>query len=262
MPNDHPTEEDLVMLYYCESGLVQHGSPDELRMHLESCPSCGAAYQNLMRVLDACDDLPVPEPHPAFESRMWNRLEPQLHPLDRPFHPFPQASAWSFLRTRWFAAAAVAAMLTVAFLAGRFTRTPNRPARIVLTTADAITADGRQRVLLMALGDHLERSQMVLTELANVPDQSADLLLERERARDLISENRLYRQTAAASGDPAVAQLLDELERVLLDISHGTDAQEIKSRIDSESLIFKLRVLGSNLNRSNSSAPKPSQETL
>ena len=66
--------------------------------------------------------------------------------------------------------AAVAAMLVVAFLAGRFTRPPNPPARIV-----AITADGRQRVLLMALGDHLERSEMVLTELANVPDQSADL---------------------------------------------------------------------------------------
>lgn len=248
MASDHPMEQDLVMLYYRESG----GDPDKLRAHLEVCPSCRNSYENLVRVLDACNDLPVPEPHPAFESRVWNRLEPQLHPLNQRF------GAWTFLRAKWAAAAAVAALVVVAFLAGRFTRTPSpQPTQIV-----AITADGRQRVLLMALGDHLERSEMVLTELANGPDRGSDLSVERERARNLISENRLYRQTAAESGDPAVAQLLDQLERVLLDISHGTDPDEIKSRIDSESLLFKLRVLGATINRTSPSAPSPSQETL
>jgi hypothetical protein len=250
---DHPAEEDFVMLYYRETDTGGRLSFDELRQHLELCPSCRTAYQNLARVLDACDDLPVPEPHPAFESRMWNRLEPQLHPLDRRVHSWPFVPQLK----HWLAAAAVAAMLVAAFFAGRFTRTPNAPARIV-----AITADGRQRVLLMALGDHLERSEMVLTELANVPDQAADLSLERQRARDLISENRLYRQTAADSADPAVAQILDELERVLLDISHGADSREIKARIDSESLLFKLRVLGATLNRTESSERPASRETL
>ena len=51
MPVDHPTEEDLVMLYYREI-------LPELRAHLESCEPCRTAYQNLARVLDACDDLP------------------------------------------------------------------------------------------------------------------------------------------------------------------------------------------------------------
>jgi len=231
------------MLYYREAG-----TPEALRTHLDQCPSCRTAYQALVRVLDACDDLPVPEPHPAFESRIWNRLEPQLQPLGRHWSP------WAFLQTRWFAMAAVAALLIVAFVAGRITR-HSEPARIV-----AITADGRQKVLLIALGDHLERSEMVLSELANGPDQATDLSLGRERARNLISENRLYRQTAADSGDPAVAQVLDELERVLLDISHGTDSSEIKSRIDSESLLFKLRVLGATLNRTAPSAQPPSQE--
>lgn len=249
MANDHPTEEDLLMLYYRESS----ASPDQLRAHLEVCASCRSSYENLVRLLDACNELPVPEPHPAFESRIWNRLEPQLHPLNQ------HVSPWAFFSGRWFAAAGVAALLIVAFLAGRFTRTPSQPAQAQIV---AITADGRQRVLLMALGDHLQRSEMVLTELANGPDQASDLSADRERARNLISENRLYRQTAADSGDPAVAQLLDELERVLLDISHGTDPEEIKSRIDSQSLIFKLRVLGANMERTNSSEPKPLRKTL
>lgn len=257
MATNHPAEEDLVMLYYREGGLLEQGSPEELRAHLASCPTCQAAYQKLVRVLDACDELPVPEPHLSFESRIWNRIEPQLHPLAQ------RPSPWLFLRSRWFAVAAVAAMLLVAFFAGRFTR-PQRPASPQVL---AFTADGRQRLLLITLGDHLERSEMMLTDLANFPDKAGDLSVERQRARNLISENRLYRQTAAESGDPAVAQLLDDLERVLLDISHGTDPGEIKSRIDSESLLFKLRVLGSNLDRTDlnqrdKSVSKPSQETL
>lgn len=252
MANDHPADEDLVMLYYRETGLLERDSPEELCAHLAQCPTCQAAYQKLIRVLDACDDLTVPEPHLSFESRIWNRIEPQLHPLNQ------RVGRWLFLRTRWFAIAAVASMLLVAFFAGRFTRPQQRPsAQQVL----AFTADGRQRLLLITLGDHLERSEMMLTDLANSPDQAGDLSMERQRARNLISENRLYRQTAAETGDPAVAQLLDELERVLLDISHGTDPGEIKSRIDSESLLFKLRVLGSHLNRTDS-VSKPSQETL
>ena len=238
MPNDHPPEEDLVMLYYREGGLAK-----QLQAHLAECPSCRDAYSNLVRVLDACHDLTVPEPQPAFEARMWNRLEPQLQPLGR------RRPLWPVLRNPWLVGAAAAAMLVLAFLAGRFTRQPQKAAQII-----AITADGRHRVLLMALGDHLERSQMMLTELVNEPDQPADLALERERARNLISENRLYRQTAAESGDPAVAQLLDDLERVLLDLSHGMNTEEVKSRIAAESLLFKLRVVGANL--------KPSEDIL
>ena len=259
MPSEHPADEELVMLYYRETDPGASGNPLELRAHMEQCAACRSAYQNLVKVLDACNELPVPEPHQSFESRMWNHLEPQLHPLGAQGRIAGRLlSFWhGRLSSRWLVAASVAAMLIVAFLAGRFSRPQAPPSRIV-----AITADGRQRVLLTALGDHLERSEMVLTELANVPAESADLTLERERARNLISENRLYRQTAAETGDPAVAQILDELERVLLDISHGTDSREIKSRIDSESLLFKLRVLGSNLNRDNVPAQKRPQETL
>ncbi len=239
-PGGHPAEEDLVMLYYREC-------PAEVRAHVEACPVCRLSYQNLTRVLDACDDWPAPEPHHAFESRIWNRIEPQLHPLNRGFRPL------ALVHRRWLAVAAAVAMLVMAFLAGRFSRQTSQPPRTI-SQLGAMSAEGRQRVLVVALGDHLERSQMVLSELANGPDQALEFAEERQRARDLISENRLYRQTAADSGDPALAQVLDELERVLLDISHGTEPGQIKSRMESESLLFKLRVLEANLGRADSSA--------
>ena len=48
-----------------------------------------------------------------------------------------------------------------------------------------------------------------------------DISAEKERAADLVSESRLYRQTAAHTGDTAVAGVLDDIDRVLLEIAHG-----------------------------------------
>ena len=46
-----------------------------------------------------------------------------------------------------------------------------------------------------------------------------DMSLEQSRAEQLVAANRLYRQTAASTGDAAIASVLDDLERVLVDIA-------------------------------------------
>ena len=77
-------------------------------------------------------------------------------------------------------------------------------------------------MLLVAVGDHLERSEMLLIEIANAnPRRSMNVVEERETAQDLVHANRLYRQTAATSGDDRVVSLLDDLERVLLEVAHS-----------------------------------------
>jgi hypothetical protein len=79
-----------------------------------------------------------------------------------------------------------------------------------------------ERVLLVAVGDYLERSQMVLIELTNSSSKgSKDISAEQERAGDLVTETRLYRQSAARTGDTRITGVLDELERVLVDITHA-----------------------------------------
>ena len=105
----------------------------------------------------------------------------------------------------------------------------------------------------MVIGDHLDRSQILLTELVNASPGSIDLRDERDRARDLLNENRLLRQTAARTGDPSHAALLDELERVLLDIantgpsSSPADLEALQRRIGSEGLLFKVRIVDANI---------------
>jgi hypothetical protein len=159
----------------------------------------------------------------------------------------------------WAAAGtALAALLVLAFLAGRTSVPAVRPVPI----ANNFSAE--EGALLAAVGNHLERSQMMLTELANASAAGPlDISFEQERATNLLGENRLYRQSAAGAGDAMVAGVLDELERVLLEIEHApsqispAELDELRLRLRAEGILFKLRVLGSNVRSEEEPARKP-----
>ena len=245
---NHLTEEQLILHYYGEEA---DGLATEV--HLDECEDCRARYGAYQRVLNVVNSLPVPERAPGYETELWRRISPQLsrtgHRISWPAI-FP--SQWAF-PWRWAAAGAtLAALLTVAFLAGRF-YPRDRVGKPVQITA-AADPNARERVLLVAIGDYLERSQMVLIELANAnPNASLDISSERERAAGLVSESRLYRQTAEHVGDTAVSSVLEELDRVLLEIAHSPsqlspeELEQLRQRFQSEGILFKVRVLGSNV---------------
>src|SRR5260370_18096331 len=92
----------------------------------------------------------------------------------------------------------------------------------------------------------------MLIELSNAaPNDPAqkevNISAEQHRAEDLLQENRLYRQTALQEGDAGLASVLDELERVLLDVAHSpekvTPAQleAIQTKIAARGILFKVR---------------------
>ncbi len=68
-----------------------------------------------------------------------------------------------------------------------------------------------------------------------------------------MSQNRLYRQTANRTGDAAAASVLDELERMLVEIAHspdeidGNDFEELRRRIEEQGVLFKVKVLNTNV---------------
>ena len=153
-------------------------------------------------------------------------------------------------------ALATAALVVMAFLTGRFVnlRDQQRAPELPVATAPApriALADEamvRERVLLIAVGDHLERSQMVLVELAHADTSGElDISAERQLADDLVASNRLYRQTAQQMGQANVAGLLDELERVLVEVARGPSTMtmpqlaDIQQRIESQGILFKVR---------------------
>jgi hypothetical protein len=149
----HLTEDDLVLHYYGELGETEerHASA-----HLAECTECRREFTRLQRVLRTIDESALASDLPeSFERTVWARLEPNLR-SERP---------------RWFsfvlspAALALAAVVLVlvgaAFFAGRM----SSPAVDAPVNAENADAKVRERILLVDLGEHLDRSQMVLVEL-------------------------------------------------------------------------------------------------
>jgi hypothetical protein len=260
----HLNEEQLILHYYGEAGDAGEGS-DTLatEQHLESCSECRGLYGSLQRVLNVVDSLPVPERGADYGAQVWKRIEHRIPARRRSW--FLLASGW-----RWAAAsAACAAMMVAAFFAGRTYPLSTFTGSQKAAQTAALDTQAGQRVLLVAVGDYLERSQMVLIELANAnPHNAMDISSEKERAGDLVTETRLYRQTAEHTGDTQITGVLDELERVLVDITHAPSSispqqlQEIRQRLEAEGILFKIRVLGSNVRNQDVPAAKTAGQTL
>jgi len=239
----HVPEADLAF-YATDADL-----PDDVRRHLADCSTCRATRDSFRSTIDLVAGAErLPELADSYGREAWARVSGRLSQKAVPAWP-------AFFAPRRLAFAGVFALVLVAtFLAGRFWKV-EQPA--------PLSANVRERILVVALGEHLERSQAVLIELANAPSGATlDVSDEQARATDLVTANRLYRQTANQSGDRAVASVLEELERVLLDVAHGPsqlspeELAALRQRIEAKGVLFKVRVIGSNMReRGELSAP-------
>jgi len=224
----HLTEEQLVLHYYGEA------VDGEVGGHLDACPSCRGQYAALQRVLNSLDAAPMPERPPDYGAAVWRGIEARI-PGHRQF-------AWLNLR-QWALAGAMAAMLVAAFVAGRLTHRPAAPVQ------SANTGQVRERILLVAVGDHLERSQTILVELEN--SESPDISYERQAAADLVESNRLFRQTATLAGDTTTASVLEDLERVLIEVANSPsemsrrELARLQQEIEKQGILFKVKVFAS-----------------
>jgi len=245
----HLNEEQLIALRYGEAD-----NRAAAEQHLASCSECRASFERLQMVLAVVEAMPVPARDADYGRRVWQRIAPRLDERGR-FN----WRGW-FTARRLTLAGAMAVLVLAAFLAGRFW--PPQPEQ---PTATAIPAEVRKRILLVAVGEHLDRSQMVLVELVNAnPPVAGEVNIsgEQRRARELLTANRLYRQTAQQAGETAVASVLDELERVLVEIANSptevsvAQLEQLQKRIEAKGILFKVRVIGSEVReRKSSSAP-------
>jgi len=238
----HLSDDDLVLHYYGEMA-----APEEARAaaHLAECHACQQDYGKLQRLLALVESTATSEAPDGFERVAWARLEPEL-PSRRP--GWLSWFVFSPARLAW--AGGVMLLVFAAFMAGRLM--PRDAAPAATGGAQVSNEKVRERILLVDLGDHLDRSQMVLVELVSADESGrVDVSSEQARAQQLLASNRLYRQAAATSGDASVAAVLDELERVLVDFaaSPSTMSQEdldaVRRRIQSKELLFKVRVVSS-----------------
>jgi hypothetical protein len=244
----HFSEDDLTLYYYGEGR-----RRDAIERHLESCAPCASLYREIAGTLAMIAAREVPERGDQYGLEVWQRIRHKLPERDTGFSRF-----WGF---SGFGLAAAAALLMIAAFVG------GRAWQRLETQKTASHANGENAenpknlenpgnpenpanlILLTSVADHLDRSARVLTDIMNASDRGDDISTEQRWAVDLLDASRLYRQDAVDAGEQSVANVLDELERSLLEIVHSpsqisaADLEQIRRRIDAAALLFKVRVM-------------------
>ena len=237
--NSHISEERLIEMLY-EAPSVSEAA------HLEACETCRAEWSAYRRTVEAAQTWTAPERGPEFEAAIWQRISAAL--------PGTKRSIVSRIPSRaWGLAAAVAVAAIVGLLVHVAASSGKRsldPASEFYTQADSAAS---QRVLQLAVRDHLERTSRVLSELQNTEPNSSviDISEEQESIEDLIMANRLYRQTAEQQDDRRTAALLREMEPVLVELAHGPSQVSaaqlgtLQQEVGTTGILFKIRVFTS-----------------
>jgi anti-sigma factor RsiW len=245
-------------------GVLDAAELADVASHLDQCAECALLVAQLQHIMR--DARALPPLHPPTD--VWARISAELKVQDGVRQ---EERASTVVRTKptinpayW--ALATAAAVVMAFLAGRVIEQrhqrdavtqvaaqADRAGRDAINTVNSVS-DTRERVLLVAVGDHLERSQIVLVELANAQTHGElDISAERQSADELLASNRLYRQTAVQLGQANVADLLDDLERVLVEVARGPSQvsmqqlAEIQQRIEAQGILFKVKIVNATI---------------
>ena len=253
----HATEDQLIAVALGEPGA---GLPDaglsgadvvDIDAHLASCEACRAELAAIRATLDAAAAAPVPERGDDYGARVWAAIEPRLGHAGTPVSRHGSSSP----HMRWLALAAALLLAAGAYWLGRQSAPPPSVEQARAPEAPSPAAgDIRERVVLSALGEHLDRTERTLVELVNSDGGAAvDISAEQAWARDLLDANRLYRQAAGGAAAPALSQVLEDLEPVLLAIANSParltsdEFRALRDRIESRSLVFKVRVSGADV---------------
>ena len=152
----HLEDDDLILHFYGETGAAAEP-------HLSDCVDCRARYQALQRVLNVAEAPPVPYRSPSMRAKYGTGSRRNSDTTVR--------SSWLSPR-RWVPVMAAAALLVDRILRGSLLAASHSRNEVAQTPCRS----SRESVLLVAVGDHLERSEMLLIEIANAnPEQVMNL---------------------------------------------------------------------------------------
>jgi hypothetical protein len=259
----HIVEDDLIAYALDE---VEDGTRGAVLAHCETCAACRASLDAIRETLALAGRAEVPERGDGYGAEVWAQLAPKLEahvssgggaeaPPAHSSAPRSVVAAGLRPRTRaWLAVAATLVIAAGAYWLGRQTVTPAPTVDVAREMPAPATGAIRERVVLAALGEHLDRTERTLVELVNTEGGGqVDIGAEQAWARDLLEANRLYRRAAQGADAPALSQVLDDLEPVLLEIANSPsrisseEFKALRERIEARSLVFKVRVTGADV---------------
>ncbi len=231
----HLSEDDLIELHYGEA-------PSAVSAHEQACRECSARFVELQQSLNGIRSALPARRGADYGEKVWEALRPRLIPYEKKGTGW---QAWAQWRPALVAFGCLL-LLVGAFAGGRYWE------RVTGKKVNVAGNGGReatQRVVLVVLADHLDRSERLLVALQHAdPSNRAENAELQSTAQQLLASNRLYRATASRADDPMLSGALDQLERVLAEVANDpnltpADLRRLHDEMNAEGILFEIRVL-------------------
>jgi hypothetical protein len=254
----HLNEEELIEHYYKADA--------SSAKHLARCAECAQAYAALQSDLAALQFPAPPARDVAYGEQVWASISSSLLRYEPHKKSWLHGGLWRGLSY----ASSGALLLACAFYAGRIWEHKQPQTTVAANSAPVqqmavppappsppqpqpATPQPRQLVVVV-LGDHLDRSEQLLVELKHADASNAELISPlRDEARSLLSANRLCRRKARNSDDPALAAALDRLDSLLTELANQKEELDaaaitrLQDEMNADGLLFEVRVLRSRI---------------
>lgn len=262
-PGCEAVRELLPLRFY---GLVEGADVATLARHLERCAACAREWEEIRTALSSvAADAAFPREREVDWKAFARATVDKARAAER---ARPRKAMRPLVWGGWLAAAA--ALLIVAGLSLR--RPATGPAGPESSSAasglsagaapggSAAVSDGGARYLQESLARqgaarYLRDSRTLLVDLVHAPvrcrrsDGSLDIALEKERSRELLRRKNLYLDALREPQDTRLAQLMQQLETLLIQVSSLDDcaaAQQIhdlRSEIERRQILMRIDLI-------------------
>jgi len=238
---------DLLPLHFY--GVVEGEARQALERHLAACVGCAFAWRETRAILGSVD---ASSAFPRESEVDWPRFAEQTALRARAVWP---ARVRAVLRPTlaWGSLAAIAAALIV-LVGVRALRAPRPEVAGPAAPARSSVSPGSARFLQQSLARqgaarYLRDSRTLLVDLVHAPvrcrrsDGSLDVALEKERSQELLRRKNLYLDTLAGPRDRRLADLVRQLETLLVQVSSLDDCAVARQIHDLREEIEKRQIL-------------------
>ena len=243
----HLGPEEIVSYAYREGSSRWVGAVEK---HLSSCPMCAEAIaefsdgaQSLAAALESVPGVVNPQELSAqigqtvmqtvtaethAEARTWSRV-----------HLLKNLAGW---QTRLLVFSTCCLLVAgLSFFAGRVWEQKHK------TRQSLQASPQKEPVVLVVLGNHLERSERLLVALNHPEDADAQSEELQTEARALLDENHTCLQQVPRN-DPALLGVLQQLDTLLHgmaspDLTTSSSFRQFDYQEDTNNLLFEIRVL-------------------
>lgn len=245
----HLSEEEFVEHYFSDAG---NKASRIAERHLDGCAECEAESARVAEDLNAMKGMDFNKLPADYGERVWSRVSTVLperaiaNPQVRRINRRP---GWR-LGWGWGLgyAAASAALVLGAFEIGRMWEQKQHAQQPMAK----LTMPVERQVVVVVLGDHLERSERLLVELKHAEGEDAEVVKPlREEALSLLAANREFQEDADKGDDAALKEALDHLDHFLNDVANepgglnSATIARLQKQMKADGLLFKVRVLRS-----------------